>query len=47
MIGDAIPHSVSDYTNIMRHYTFVKKAVDWRKEADELVGIVSTCNCIA
>lgn len=41
MIGDAIPHTVADYKNIMRSYTFVKEAVDWRKEADELVGMVS------
>ncbi|XP_067934658.1 uncharacterized protein [Watersipora subatra] len=39
MIGDAIPHSVADYKQIMRDFSFVKKAVDWRKEADLLVGI--------
>lgn len=42
MIGDAVPHDVKDYRNIMRIYPFVKTAIDWRKEADELVGIVSS-----
>ena len=41
MIGDAIPHSVTDYNTIKRCYPFVKTAIDWRKEADALVGIVS------
>ena len=41
MIGDAIPHSVTDYNTIKRCYPFVKTTIDWRKEADALVGIVS------
>lgn len=40
MIGDAIPHTVSDYKQIMSNYKFVKSVVDWRKESDELIGIV-------
>ncbi|KAF6031341.1 hypothetical protein EB796_010353 [Bugula neritina] len=39
MIGDAIPHTVSDYKQIMSNYKFVKSVVDWRKESDELIGI--------
>ena len=41
MIGDAIPHEVKDYPSIMKYYKHVKKSIDWRKEAESLLGIVS------
>ena len=43
MIGDAEPHSPEDYPNLRNKCPagVVGEAIDWRKEADELVKMVS------
>ena len=42
MIGDAEPHSPEDYPNLRNKCPagVVGEAIDWRKEADELVKMV-------
>ena len=40
LIGDVLPHKVTDYEKIKRRFPYEGPALDWREECDLLAEMV-------